>query len=103
MSGVDMTRFKYEAAHMQSPQIVAGSRGSRPVDPVDRSVGVSSGGHFVGAIKSCSALPSSGPCPKMVCSSERPARQMVQNDLPLATDDPEWVVRTLLFVDVVES
>jgi class 3 adenylate cyclase/tetratricopeptide (TPR) repeat protein len=28
---------------------------------------------------------------------------MVQNDLPPATDDPEWVVRTLLFVDVVES
>ena len=28
---------------------------------------------------------------------------MVQNDLPLATDDPEWVMRTLLFVDVVES
>jgi adenylate cyclase len=28
---------------------------------------------------------------------------MVENDLPLATDDPEWVVRTLLFVDVVES
>src|ERR1700724_3803282 len=28
---------------------------------------------------------------------------MGQNDLPPATDDPEWVVRTLLFVDVVES
>ena len=28
---------------------------------------------------------------------------MVQNDLLLATDNPEWIVRTLLFVDVVES
>jgi adenylate cyclase len=28
---------------------------------------------------------------------------MVQNDLPIATDNPEWIVRTLLFVDVVES
>lgn len=28
---------------------------------------------------------------------------MVRNDLPSALDDPEWVVRTLMFVDVVES
>ena len=32
-----------------------------------------------------------------------PAWQMIQNDLPSAQDSSEWVVRTLLFVDVVES
>src|SRR5262245_21085442 len=30
-------------------------------------------------------------------------RQMVQNDRPNALDNPEWVTRTLLFADVVES
>jgi adenylate cyclase len=30
-------------------------------------------------------------------------RQMVQNDRPNALDSPEWVTRTLLFADVVES
>jgi adenylate cyclase len=29
--------------------------------------------------------------------------QMVQDDLPKALKSPDWVVRTVLFVDVVES
>jgi hypothetical protein len=36
MSGVDrLKRFKYEVAHIQSAQIIAGSTGSRPEDPMD--------------------------------------------------------------------